>query len=66
MRGEDRQQASVFRHVMPEQRVPRDHPLRPIREMVDEARTTVAVAGLSFLFAPATLLLMHADEERRA
>jgi transposase len=37
MRGDDRQQASVFSYVMPEQRVPKDHPLRPIREMVDEA-----------------------------
>ena len=37
MRGSDDQQASVFSYVMPEQRVPQDHPLRPMRAMVDEA-----------------------------
>ena len=37
MRGEDRDTASMFSYVSPEQRVPKDHPLRPIREMVDAA-----------------------------
>jgi transposase len=36
MRGEDRQQGAMFSYVSPEQRVPADHPLRPIRQMVDE------------------------------
>jgi len=36
MRGEDRQQGAMFSYVSPEQRVPADHPLRPIREMVDQ------------------------------
>ena len=36
MRGDDRQQGAMFSYVSPEQRVPADHPLRPIREMVDE------------------------------
>ncbi len=35
LRGEDSKQEAMFRYVSPEQRVPRDHPLRPIREMVD-------------------------------
>lgn len=35
MRGEDAQQEAMFSYVSPEQRVPPDHPLRPIREMVD-------------------------------
>ena len=35
MRGEDPKQEAMFSYVSPEQRVPRDHPLRPIREMVD-------------------------------
>ena len=35
MRGEDAQQEAMFSYVSPEQRVPQDHPLRPIREMVD-------------------------------
>ena len=35
MRGEDAKQEAMFSYVSPEQRVPLDHPLRPIREMVD-------------------------------
>jgi transposase len=35
MRGEDPKQEAMFSYVSPEQRVPTDHPLRPIREMVD-------------------------------
>src|SRR5664280_1919434 len=37
MRGEDEQQLGVFSYVSPEQRVPQDHPLRPLRAMADEA-----------------------------
>ena len=37
MRGEDRQQEHLFSYVSPERRVPPDHPLRPIRVMVDAA-----------------------------
>jgi transposase len=37
MRGEDRQQSHLFSYVSPERRVPADHPLRPIRVMVDAA-----------------------------
>ena len=36
MRGTDQQQNHVFSYISAEQRVPRDHPLRPIRTMVDE------------------------------
>src|SRR5260370_12616559 len=35
MRGDDRQQAGMWSYISPEQRVPWDHPLRPIRAMVD-------------------------------
>ena len=35
MRGEDAKQEAMFSYVSPEKRVPPDHPLRPIREMVD-------------------------------
>ena len=35
MRGEDAKQEAMFRYVSPERRVPMDHPLRPVREMVD-------------------------------
>ena len=37
MRGTDTQQAHLFSYVSPERRVPADHPLRPIRLMVDAA-----------------------------
>jgi len=35
MRGDDHQQAGMWSYIAPEQRVPPDHPLRPIRAMVD-------------------------------
>ncbi|MDR7479200.1 MAG: transposase, partial [Armatimonadota bacterium] len=35
MRGDDLQQASMFSYLSPEERVPPDHPLRPLRMMVD-------------------------------
>jgi transposase len=37
MRGEERDTASMFSYISPERRVPKDHPLRPIRAMVDAA-----------------------------
>lgn len=35
MRGDDLQQGAMFSYLSSEQRVPADHPLRPIRQMVD-------------------------------
>ena len=35
MRGYDIQQGAMFSYLSPEQRVPANHPLRPIRKMVD-------------------------------
>ena len=37
MRGKDEQQLDVFSYISPEQRVPHDHPLRPLRVMTDGA-----------------------------
>lgn len=37
MRGDDRQQSGMFSYVSAEERVPQNHPLRPLRKMVDEA-----------------------------
>ena len=37
MRGRDHQQSGIFSYISAEQRVPRDHPLRAIRAMVDVA-----------------------------
>ena len=37
MRGDDRGPDAMFSYIRPEQRVPADHPLRPIRNMVDAA-----------------------------
>ena len=36
MRGDDNQQEGMFSYISPEKRVPTEHPLRPIRKMVDE------------------------------
>jgi transposase len=46
MRGDDGDQGSVFSYVPLGKRVPKDHPLRPMREMVD-----TALRGLSPRFA---------------
>ena len=35
MRGADEKQEAMFSYISPEKRVPSEHPLRPIREMVD-------------------------------
>lgn len=37
MRGSDHQQSGIFSYISAEQRVPKDHPLRAIRVMVDAA-----------------------------
>jgi len=44
MRGDDEQQLGVFSYVSPEQRVPTDHPLRPVRAMADEGVARLATA----------------------
>jgi transposase len=45
MRGKDTQQSAMFSYVSPEERVPANHPLRPVRAMVD-----TALKGLSRSF----------------
>jgi transposase len=42
MRGDDHQQAGMWSYISPEQRVPADHPLRPIRAMVDAILTELS------------------------
>jgi hypothetical protein len=37
MRGTDHQQSHIFSYLSPEKRIRGDHPLRAIRDMVDEA-----------------------------
>ncbi len=37
MRGKDVQQQAMFSYLSPEARVPQDHPLRPIRDLVNQA-----------------------------
>jgi transposase len=46
MRGDDRQQSDLFIYGTLEERVPKDHPLRPVRAMAD-----IALAALSPRFA---------------
>ncbi len=36
MRGRDTQQSTMFSYLSPEDRVPADHPLRPVRSIVDQ------------------------------
>jgi transposase len=43
MRGGDEQQLGVFSYVSAEQRIAKDHPLRGIRRMVDEALGRMSV-----------------------
>lgn len=42
MRGDDLKQQAMFSYISPESRVPKDHPLRPIRIMVDNALNNLA------------------------
>jgi transposase len=42
MRGEDQRQVSVFSYLCLEERVPKDHPLRQIRPLVDEIFRTMS------------------------
>jgi transposase len=44
MRGDDQQQEGMWSYVAPEKRVPADHPLRPIREMVNTALAELSPA----------------------
>ncbi len=37
MRSKDRRSEGLFSYIRLETRIPADHPLRPIRELVDEA-----------------------------
>jgi transposase len=46
MRGEDEKQDAMFSYISPEKRVPEDHPLRPIRALVDQV-----LKGMSPRFA---------------
>ena len=42
MRGDDRETGSMFSYRSLEDRVPENHPLRPLRAMVDEALEEVS------------------------
>ena len=60
MRGDDRQQAAMWSYISPEQRVPPEHPLRPIRAMVDTILADLSGDGLA-----ERLLARSGDRERR-
>ena len=42
MRGDERETGSMFGYRSLEDRIPKDHPLRPMRAMVDEALEDVS------------------------
>ncbi len=52
MRGSDDRTEGLFSYVSCEARVPADHPLRPIRAIVDEALEVLS-AGFDEMYAPA-------------
>ena len=56
MRGTDVHQEGLFSYLSPESRIPKRHPLRPVREMVD-----IALSELSGQFES-----MYADTGRRS
>jgi len=45
MRGEDSDQNSVFSYVPLVKRIPKNHPLRPMRAMVDTALSALLAAS---------------------
>ena len=51
MRGDDNRQEGMFGYISPEKRVPEEHPLRPIRKMVDEILKEMS-PELSKLYSP--------------
>ena len=54
MRGDDRQQGSMFSYRSLEDRVPKDHPLRALREMVDGALEEMAPVFERQAYLPAS------------
>jgi hypothetical protein len=42
MRGNDERRDGLFSYVRPESGIPKDHPLRAIREVADEALSTLS------------------------
>ena len=51
MRGDDTQQQRIFCYLSPEERVPKDHPSRPIRILVDNALLSIS-SSLKFRVTP--------------
>ena len=67
MRGSDTRQEGMFSYVSPESRIPKDHPLRPIREMVDDALKELS-ADFDVLYSHTgrrnlSMTLRHPSEE---
>src|SRR5215510_8063451 len=50
MRGDHKQQAPMWSYISPEQRIPQDHPLRPLRPLVDAVLKDLS-PGFSRLYA---------------
>ena len=67
MRGPDEQTQHMFSYLLPEQRVPADHPLRAIRVLTDDALRSMSAQfeGLSFR-VPMRLRLVRARKGQGA
>jgi hypothetical protein len=48
MRGTEQQQSLIFTYISDERRVPKEDPLRPIREMADAGVTTWGATSMRY------------------
>ena len=62
MCGDDNQQEGIFSYISPEKRVPADHPLRPIRKMVDEILKEMSPQFQKFATHSLASFFLHSDE----
>jgi transposase len=65
MRGKDLQQSGIFSYVSPEERVPQEHPLRPVRRLADQALKGLA-AQFDALYAKTGRLSLAPEKPPRA
>jgi transposase len=65
MRGKDLQQSGIFSYVSPEERVPQEHPSRPVRRMADQTLKGLA-ARVDTLYAKTGRLSLAPEKPPRA
>jgi transposase len=65
VRGDDQQQAAMWSYISPEKRVPMDHPLRPIRAMVNDILQEMS-RRFATLYAPVGRPSIPPEQQLRA